>query len=69
MAQLERAQVQVEQLEAIDAQDLVAPPHSSWPQDQICNADSSPPPHRWQPADDDMSSGKAPPPSKFDRNR
>ena len=62
----QRTQVQVEQLEAIAAQYLGAPPPPSPAHHQIYNAEPSPPPRRKQPYnDDDMIGGMAPPPSKF----
>ena len=70
MPQPERPQVRVQQLEAIAAQYLRAPPPPSPRQHQIYNAEPSPPPRRRQPDnDDDMSAGKAPPPYKFNGNR
>ena len=70
MPQPERPQVQVEQLEAIAGQYLVAPPPPSPPQHQTYNGEPSPPSRRRQPDNDDnMIAGKAPPPSKFNGNR
>ena len=70
MPQLERPQVQVEQLKAIAGQYFGAPPAPSPPQHQIYNAEPSPPPRRRQPDNgDNMIAGKAPPLCKFNGNR
>ena len=70
MPRPERPQVQVEQLEAIAGQYLVAPPPPSPPQHHIHNAAPSLPARSRQPNnDDDMIADKAPPPSKCNGNR